>query len=218
MSRTHRLDVNIKNLYTRKTLVPRPRVNKQITAPEIRVIDGSGENLGVKSLEEALALALEAGLDLIEISPTARPPVARIMDNGKYQYQLEREARKSRKKAKEIEIKGIRVRLGTGTHDLVLKAKKAEEFLKEGNRVQIQLNLRGREKYLDKKFIRERLGKILEAITAPYKVSEEPKAGPRGLLMTIEPDHGKNKQISLQENQGNQNRKDLKAPPAAKSL
>ncbi len=140
------------------------------------------------------------------------------MDRGKYQYQLEKEVRKSRKKSKEIEIRGIRARLGTSAHDLVLKAKKAEEFLAEGNRVQIQLTLRGREKYLDQKFISERLQKILEAITAPFKVAEGPKKGPRGLLITIEPDHGKNKQIGGEKNQGDQNRKDSKTLPTPKPL
>jgi len=186
-------------------LVPKPRINNAIRAPEVRVISSSGENLGIKPTGEALEIARQEGLDLIEISPTANPPVARIMDRGKYQYQLDKEARKSKKKAKEVEIKGIRVRLGTGSHDLVLKAKKAEEFLAEGNRVQIQLTLRGREKYLDKQFIQGRLAKILEAITIPFKVSEEAKKGPRGLLLTIEPEHhGKNKQVSTEKTKGHE--------------
>jgi len=199
-------------------LISRPRFNTAIRAIELRIISPEGENLGIKSREEALRLAEEAGLDLIEIAPTAQPPVARIMDRGKYQYQLEKEARKSRKKSKEIEIRGIRVRLGTGAHDLVLKAKKAEKFLADGDRVQIQLTLRGREKYLDKKFIGGRLEKILEAITMPFKIAEEPKTGPRGLLITIEPDHAKNKQISREKNQNNQKREDPQTVSAPKPL
>ena len=179
----------------------------------------NGENLGIKPIAEAFELTQLAGLDLIEIAPTAKPPVVRIMDFGKYQYQLEKEARKSKKKAHEIEIKGLRVRLGTGTHDMVLKAKRAEEFLRDGNRVQIQLTLRGREKYLDKKFISERLAKMLEAITVAFKVSEGPKSGPRGLIITIEPEqHGKNKQGSVQKNPSDQNRKSAEAPPASEPL
>lgn len=205
-------------MYTRKTLVPRPRINQAIRAPELRIIGPEGENLGVKSLAEAGQLARDMGLDLIEVAPSATPPVARIMDYGKYQYQLEKEARKAKKNAKEIEIKGLRVRLGTGTHDLVLKAKKAEEFLSEGNRIQIQLTLRGREKSLDKKFVEARFQKLLEAITVPFKVSEAPKRGPRGLLITIEPEHGKNKQISPKKTPGDKDGKDPQTIPSSESL
>lgn len=199
-------------------MAQKTRINTAIRALEVRVINAKGENLGIKPITEALELAQVAGLDLIEIAPTAKPPVARIMDFGKYQYQLEKDARKSKKKAHEIEIKGIRVRLGTGTHDLVLKAKKTEAFLREGNRVQIQLTLRGREKYLDKKFISTRLTKMLEAITAPFKVSEGPKSGPRGLIIIIEPDHGKNKQGGIQKNTSNKDGKNSEAPPASEPL
>lgn len=167
---------------------------------------------------EALELARTAGLDLIEIAPTAKPPVARIMDYGKYQYQVDKESRKAKKKTKEVEIRGIRVRLGTSSHDLVLKAKKAEEFIKEGDRVQIQLTLRGREKYLDKNFIDDRLKKILGAITVPFKISDAPKKGPRGLLVTIEPEYGKNKQISTQKDNGNENGQSPETLAAPKPL
>lgn len=199
-------------------MVQRSRVNQEIRASELRVISSKGENLGVKTLKEALELAHAEGLDLIEIAPTAKPPVVRIMDRGKYQYQLEKEARQSKKKAKIVEIREIRARLGTGAHDLNLKAKKAEEFLENGDRVQIQLTLRGREKSLDKNFIRERLAKILETITVPFRVTEEPKPGPRGLLITIEPEYGKNKQISAQKNPGNEHRQDPQALPPSKPL
>ena len=199
-------------------MIQRPRVNHEIRAAELRIISPTGENLGIKSLREALELTHGYGLDLIEISPTAKPPVARIMDRGKYQYQLEKEARKSRKKTKEVELHGVRVRLGTGAHDLLLKTKKVEEFLSSGDRVQIQLTLRGREKSLDKKFVRERLNKILGMILVPFKVAEEPKAGPRGLIMIIEPDHGKNKQISSEKDKGNQNRQNPQTLPASKPL
>jgi len=195
-------------MYTRHTLVPRPRINNSIRAPEVRIIGPEGENIGIKPIQEALSLAQGYGFDLIEVAPTANPPVVRIMDFGKYQYQLEKEARKSKKNAKEVEIKGIRVRLGTGTHDLILKAKKAEEFLREGNRVQIQLTLRGREKIINKNFIDERLAKILEAITVPFKTADTPKKGPRGLIVTIEPEHGKNKQVSPKKTPSNQNGQD----------
>ncbi|MEK7642879.1 MAG: translation initiation factor IF-3 [Patescibacteria group bacterium] len=202
-----------------ETLIQKPRINHQIRVPEVRVIGEDGSNLGVQPTANALELALASGLDLIEISPTAQPPVVRIMDRGKYQYQLDKEARQARKKSKEIEIRGIRVRLGTGLNDLILKAKKAEEFLSDGDRVQIQMTLRGREKGINKDFVHERLKKLLEAITVPFKVAEAPKKGPRGLLITIEPDHnGKNKQISTEKNQGDQNGQNHEAKPAPESL
>ena len=185
----------------------------------MRVIDPEGKNLGVISLEEALKRAEEVELDLIEIAPTAKPPVARIMDFGKYQYQKEKEARESRKKAKEVEIRGIRARLGTSAHDLELKAKKAEEFLQDGDHVRVELILKGREKYLDKNFINERLQKILAAITVPHSIIDGPKRGPRGLIVTIKPEHeSKNKQISGKANQSNKIRQDISAAPAPKPL
>lgn len=175
--------------------------------------------MGIKPTSEALKLAKTEGLDLIEISPTAKPPVTRIMDRGKYQYQLNKEAQKSKKKTREIGIKGIRVRLGTNIHDLILKAKQAEKFMNEGNRVQIQLTLKGREKYLDKTFIETRLKKILEAITVPHKISDGPKKAPRGLLVIIEPaQYGKNKQSSSKKIKGDGNGKNPEASSAPKPL
>lgn len=183
----------------------------------MRVIDPEGKNLGIISLEEALRHAEETGLDLIEIAPTAKPPVARIMDFGKYQYQKEKEARESRKKIKEVEIHGIRARLGTSAHDLELKAKKAEEFLKNGDHIRVELILKGREKYLNKNFINERLDKILTAITVPHVIIDGPKRGPRGLIVTIQPKHeSKNKQSGRKANQNNEIRQDTSTAPAPK--
>jgi len=214
------LDGRMIFLYTNGALAnQRTRINQFIKAPEVRVIDQTGENLGIKPLQEALTLAQNAGLDLIEIAPTAKPPVVRIMDLGKFQYQLDKEAQKAKKKAREVEVKGIRVRLGTGAHDLALKAKKTEEFMRQGNRVQIQLTLRGREKYLDKKFIGDRLNKILESITIPYTVSEGPKKSPRGFLVTLEAEkHDKNKQISPKKNTGNEDGKNPQASSSPEPL
>ncbi|MCK6462452.1 MAG: translation initiation factor IF-3 [Candidatus Pacebacteria bacterium] len=144
------------------------------------------ENLGVISLAEALDKAREAGLDLIEISPTANPPVARIMDFGKYLYQQQKKQKEAAKKAHEVEIKGIQIGLGTSLHDLEMRAKKIDEFLKEGNRVKIDLILRGREKYLDKNFIGERMTRILNLISEKYKMADGPKKSPRGMTATIE--------------------------------
>ncbi|MFH1956223.1 MAG: translation initiation factor IF-3, partial [Patescibacteria group bacterium] len=128
---------------------------------------------------------------LIEIAPTAQPPVAKIMDYGKFQYQEQKKQKEAGKKMQTTEIKEIRIGLGTSEHDLEMKAKKIMEFLKEKNKVKIGLVLRGREKYLDKNFIEERLKRILNFITEDYKISDAPQKGPRGINIVIE--HGKNK-------------------------
>jgi translation initiation factor IF-3 len=135
---------------------------------------------------KALELSLEQGLDLIEVAAKAAPPVVRIMDYGKYQYQKEKEARQSAKKQKEIEIKGVRIGLNTSIHDMELKARAAEEFLAESNKVRVEFILRGRAKYLDRNFIQGRLDTFLKLITTPYKVTAPALKGPRGLNMTIE--------------------------------
>lgn len=111
----------------------------------MRVIGPSGEQLGVLSRTDALRAAEDAGLDLIEISPTASPPVAKIVDWGKYQYQKMKEQQRNRKNAKVSELKQIRLGLKIGQHDLDIKLKKVREFLEEGNKVRIQIFYRGRE-------------------------------------------------------------------------
>jgi len=162
------------------------RINNQIKAPEIRVIDDEGRNIGVISLSEGLRLAGEKGLDLIEISPNIVPPIAKIMDYGKFQYLENKKLKVAKSKSQTIEIKNIQVGIGTGDHDLELKAKNASEFLKEGNKVRIVLTLKGREKYLDKNFLKERLGRLLKLLTEEFKIIEELKPAQRGLATTIE--------------------------------
>ena len=162
------------------------RINNQITAPELRVIMEDGQNLGVISFEEALDKAREVGLDLIEISPKASPPVAKIMDYGKFQYAENKKLKLSKTKAHTVEVKNIQVKVGTGEHDLELKAKKASAWLKEGNRIKIDLFLPGRTKYMDMKFLKERMERVLKLITEEYKVSDEAKKSPKGLSIVIE--------------------------------
>lgn len=164
----------------------RLRINENIRAKELRVIGGDGKNLGVISLEEALRAAEEAGLDLIEISPNTTPPIAKLADYGKFQYEQNKKAKEIKSKAKDIEAKGIQVKIGTGEHDLDLKAKRISEWLEEGHRVKIDLFLPGRSKYLDEKFLKERLERILKLVTVAYKVAEDAKKGPKGLTMVIE--------------------------------
>lgn len=162
------------------------RINQHIRASELRVIGENGENLGVISLREALERAQAAGLDLIEISPNANPPVAKIMDYGKFQYDEKKKERAARAKIQTVEIKNIQVKIGTGDHDLELKAKKASEWLTEGHRVKIDLFLTGRSKYMDIKFLKERMDRIFRLITVEYKIADEPKKSLKGLTAIIE--------------------------------
>lgn len=125
-------------------------------------------------------------MDLIEVSPTANPPVAKIMDLGKFLYQQQKKQKEAAKKSHEVEIKIIQIGIGTSLHDLEMRAKKAEEFLKDGNRVKIDLILKGRAKYLDKQFLNERLERLLRLISEKHKIASEPKKGPRGIAVVIE--------------------------------
>jgi len=152
----------------------------------VRVIGAEGENLGVITIGEALAKAHEAGLDLIEISPNAAPPVAKIMDYGKFQYEESKKQKAAKAKSHTVEIKNLQVKIGTGDHDLALKAKKASEWLKEGQRIKIDLFLPGRSKYMDPKFLEERLKRILVLITEEYKIAERPQKSPKGMTTIIE--------------------------------
>lgn len=152
----------------------------------MRVVTDNGENLGVMTLSLALAEAQKRGLDLIEISPTALPPVAKIMDYGKYLYDEKKKQRLARSKVQTTEVKSIQIKIATGEHDLALKAKKVSEWLGEGNRVKIDLFLVGRAKYMDINFLKERLSRIMNLITVEYKVSQEVTKGPKGLTTVIE--------------------------------
>lgn len=145
-----------------------------------------GENLGVLSFREALDRAREAGLDLIEISPKAEPPVAKIMDYGKFQYAENKKQKVAKAKAHTVEVKNIQIKVGTGDHDLELKAKKASEWLKEGHRIKIDLFLPGRTKYMDMNFLKERMDRVLKLVTEEYKIAEEAKKSLKGLTVVIE--------------------------------
>ncbi len=140
------------------------RINEQIRANELRVIGESGEHLGILSRQDALKAAEDAGLDLVEISPNADPPVAKIVDWGKYQYQKMKEAQKSRRNNKQSELKQMRFGLKIGQGDLDIKLRKVREFLAEGHKVRIQIFYRGREmahKELGYVMI-EKIGTLLE--------------------------------------------------------
>lgn len=164
----------------------RVRINQAIRAKELRVIGADGANLGVISTTDALKHAEEANLDLIEISPTAKPPVAKIMDFGKYQYETKKKQREVKAKSHVTETKGVQVKIGTGEHDLNLKAKRVAEWLQEGHRVKIDLFLWGRYKYMEFPFLKERLERFMKLIPAEYKVADQIAKSPKGLSTTIE--------------------------------
>ena len=151
----------------------------------MRVISDFGDNFGVLSKQEALAKAEELGMDLIEISPNAKPPVAKIMDYGKFQYDQKKKQKAQKAKAHNVEVKSVQVKLATDENDLKIKAKRASGWLKEGHRVKIELFLPGRSKYLDKDFLNGRLNRILKLISEDYKIAEVAKKSPKGLTMII---------------------------------
>ncbi|MFA7302238.1 MAG: translation initiation factor IF-3 [Candidatus Paceibacterota bacterium] len=163
-------------------------INNEIRARELRVIGAQGENLGVITLDAALAAAKVAGMDLIEISPSALPPVAKIMDYGKFEYERSKKEKVAKAKVKISETKEVQIKVGTGDNDMMLKAKKAAEWLAEGHRVRAELFLKGRYKGMDEKFLKERLEKFLTRIPYAYKVAEPVAKSPKGFAGVIERD------------------------------
>ena len=166
----------------------RLRINNEIRAAELRVIDAEGGNLGVLSLEAALAAAKAAGKDLIEISPSAVPPIAKIMDYGKFEYERSKKEKVAKAKVKVSETKEVQIKVGTGDNDMLLKAKKAAEWLSEGHRVRAELFLKGRYKGMSEEFLKTRLEKFLVRIPYAYKVAEPVTRSPKGFAGVIERD------------------------------
>ena len=122
------------------------RANEQILAPVVRVIDEQGEPLGELSIAKAIATAQERGFDLVEVSPKAVPPVCRLLDYGQFKYQKEKEARVQKARAKKVDVKGIRLSVKMGQHDLDIRVAQSKQFLQEGHKIKIEIILRGREK------------------------------------------------------------------------
>ncbi len=166
----------------------RLRINNEIRAQELRVVGATGENLGVLSLADALAAAKQAGLDLIEISPSATPPVAKIMDYGKFEYERSKKEKVAKAKVKVSETKEVQIKVGTGDNDMALKAKKAADWLAEGHRVRAELFLKGRYKGMSEEFLKTRLQKFLSRIPYAYKVAEPITRSPKGFAGVIERD------------------------------
>lgn len=181
----------------------RARINREITARELRVVGPAGENLGVLSLSAALEAAKTAGLDLIEISPNAVPPVAKVMDYGKFEYERSKKESAARAKAKVSETKEVQIKVGTGENDMRLKAKKAAEWLAEGHRVRAELFLKGRYKGMEEAFLKSRLEKFLLLVPFAYKMAEPVARSPKGFAGIIEADRAaaKKPQPTNHENQ-----------------
>lgn len=149
------------------------------------MIDESGKNLGVLKREEALALVRPgSGIDLIEISPNAKPPVARLMSYDKYRYEAEKKEKKERLAQKGAGTKQVQISARAATNDLLIKIRQLEKFLAEGHQVEVHMRLRGREKY-NKDWARKKLNDFMKMITTEYKVVSEPKFGGRGMIMQI---------------------------------
>ena len=168
--------------------IERLHINNEIRAAELRVIGAQGENLGVISLSEALEAAKRADLDLIEISPKANPPVAKIVDYGKFEYERSKKEKEARAKIKVSETKEVQIKVGTSENDMRLKGKKAAEWLAEGHRVRVELFLKGRYKGMDADFLKTRLDKFLSYIPYAFKIAEPVTKVPKGFAGVIERD------------------------------
>ena len=169
-------------------------MNEGIRAKEVRVLGPEGENFGVLSAAEALAKARELGLDLIEISPNANPPVAKITDYGKFKYEQKKKDKEVKQRAKVTETKEAQVKIGTSQNDMNIKASKIGAWLREGHRVKIDLFLWGRYKYMEFAFLKERLERFLAIIPESYKMADEIRKSPKGLSVVIERDVSKSAQ------------------------
>ncbi len=180
--------------YTSQAEKERVRMNEGIRAAQVRVIGPEGENFGVLAIREALAKAQEMKLDLIEVSPNAIPPVARITDYGKFKYEQKKKDKEIKSKAHVTETKVTQVKIGTSGRDMHIKASKAAAWLREGHRVRVDLFLWGRYKYMEFEFLKERLERFLAVIPEGYKIAEPIQKGPKGLSVSIERDTSKSTQ------------------------
>ena len=174
------------NYFQRRTKDRGPKSNNRINSPEVQVIASNGENLGILNTNEAIAMAKEEGLDLIEIAPNAKPPVCKIIDMGKYKYDAQKKANKAKKKQKKIEIKEIKLRPVTETHDYQFKIKHAQKFISKGDKVKFTIRFKGRE--LQHSHLgTELMNKIKEDMQDIGKVELDPKFDGKQMIMVIQP-------------------------------
>lgn len=174
------------NYFHRRTKDRGPRSNNRINSPEVQVISSSGENLGVLNTNEAISMAKEEGLDLIEIAPNAKPPVCKIIDMGKYKYDIQKKANKAKKKQKKIELKEIKLRPVTEIHDYQFKIKNAQRFLTKGDKVKFTIKFKGRE--LQHSHLGDELmNRIKVDMKDIGKVELNPKFDGKQMIMVIQP-------------------------------
>ena len=174
------------NYFQRRTKPQGPRSNFKITSNEVQVIGSDGKNLGTLNTQEAINLAKEEGLDLIEISPNANPPVCKIIDIGKYKYDLQKKANKAKKKQKVINLKEIKLRPVTEIHDYNFKLKNAQKFLSKGDKVKFTIRFKGRE-LQHSNLGHDLMKKIQEDIKTTGKVEMFPKFDGKQMIMVIQP-------------------------------
>ena len=174
------------NYFQRRTKDKGPKSNNRITAPEVQVIGSAGENLGILNTNEAISIAKEQGLDLIEISPNAKPPVCKIIDMGKFKYDAQKKANVSKKKQKIVLLKEIKMRPVTETHDYEFKVKNAKKFITKGDKVKFTIRFKGRE--LQHSHLgRELMDKIKTDMQDVGKVELHPKFDGKQMIMVIQP-------------------------------
>ena len=175
-----------KNYFQRRNRDRGPKTNNRINSPEVQVISSNGENLGILNTNEAISIAKEEGLDLIEISPNAKPPVCKIMDMGKFKYDAQKKANKAKKKQKRIELKEIKLRPVTEIHDYKFKIKNAQKFISKGDKVKFTIRFKGRE--LQHSHLgNELMNKIKQDMQDIGKVEQEPKFDGKQMIMVIQP-------------------------------
>ena len=163
-----------------------PKSNNRINSPEVQVIASNGENLGILNTNDAISMAKEEGLDLIEIAPNARPPVCKIIDIGKYKYDTQKKANQAKKKQKKIEVKEIKLRPVTETHDYQFKIKNARKFISKGDKVKFTIRFKGRE--LQHSHLgQELMDKIKVDMQEVGKVELDPKFDSKQMIMVIVP-------------------------------
>jgi translation initiation factor IF-3 len=165
-----------------------PRINDAITVPEVRLVDEKGEMQGVVPTRQAIKMAEDAGLDLVEVSPNAEPPVCKILDYGKYKYEQQKKAAEARKKQKIIDIKEVKIRPGIEKHDYEVKMRNIKKFLEEGDKVKITMRFRGRE-IAHQSIGSELLKQILEEVQGMCSVELSPRMEGRQMIMILAGKH-----------------------------
>lgn len=170
-------------------VIHRYRVNEWIRVPEIRVIDENGVHLGILSAPKARALAEERGFDLVEVNPTAQPPIAKLLNYGQFKYEKDKEMKKQKLAAKQIEIKGVRLSLRIGQHDLEIRKNQALKFLEDKNKVRVEIILKGRERQhtdLAYKMINDFIKSLKEQTAVKIEQSLTRQGGKLSLLIVKE--------------------------------